>query len=121
MGELVAEGPATPSVGGGTVGACKRCSASRRDVAYSHRLRQRVCWRCYHASFTSEQIAEFDRGDRQRGIAQTIRGSLGRIDEPRQQAVRDCALLVETSGSVDEVLELVDELADLGLHLEVRR
>ncbi len=101
--------------------ACERCERAGY-AAQSLRLGQTVCARCYRSSFTPAEIAELERGDRQREIAQAIRGSVGRIDgERRRQALRDRGLLIETSGSVDEVLGLVDEVAEFGLRMEVRR
>jgi hypothetical protein len=99
---------------------CARCN-SDGQVAFAHRLGEQVCWRCYHCSFTAEELAEAKRVERQRGVARVIRGAAQRADGPRKQKLRDCALLIEITDSVDEVLELIGEVKDLGVRLEVRR
>jgi hypothetical protein len=97
------------------------CARRRSDQsAWSVPLGSLVCARCFFGSFTAAEESELERGDRQREIAQAIRGSLDRVDEGRHQALHDRALLIEVASSADEVRELVREVEQLGIHLGVR-
>lgn len=101
--------------------ACDRCNASGPAVAYAHRLDQQVCWRCYHCSFSAEELDEAARIERQQGLARVIRGAAARVEGRRQQQLRDRALLIELAGSAEDVIVLVDEVRALGVRLEVKR
>ncbi|MGH2964770.1 MAG: hypothetical protein ACRDMH_05240 [Solirubrobacterales bacterium] len=66
-------------------------------------------------------LSKFDteRIERQRAVASAIRGAIERMtDRPRWKMLRDRALLIEVADHVDEVLELLDEVRDLGVEIE---
>jgi len=99
--------------------SCERCGRSPAQL--SHRLRQRVCWRCYHCSLTADELAEARRTERQRGLARVIRGAADRVKGWRKQKLRDRALLIELADHEDEVIALVDEVRGLGVRIEVKQ
>jgi hypothetical protein len=80
-----------------------------------------VCWRCYHRSFTNEDLNEARWLQRRRGLAEAIRGAADRAGDRRTQRLRNRAFLIETATSEDEVLSLVRQVRALGVRLEVRR
>jgi hypothetical protein len=97
------------------------CRCGRSPAHWSERLGRPVCWRCYHCSFTDAELAEARRFERQRGLAQVIRGVAERAKGRRRQMLRDRAVLIELAEHEDEVIELVDEVRALGVRLEVKR
>lgn len=99
---------------------CERCGTSTRRVAYSYRLEAGVCWGCYHASFTPQELVGADRVERQHTIAATIRGALGDVTAGRRRGLADRATLIDAAGSVDDVLGLLDEVERLGVRVEGR-
>ena len=99
---------------------CTRCYRDR-GVAFSHRLREPVCWRCLHCSLSATELAEAKRIEHQRGLARVIRGAAERAAGRRQQPLRDRALLIEVADSAEDVITLIDEVRDLGVRLEIKR
>jgi hypothetical protein len=99
---------------------CQGCGRVDGHIAYSHRLGQRVCWACYHGSFKPEEIAEAERVELQREIARAIRHVLDTAAPPDWQETADRALVIETAGDADEVLELLDEVERFGVTVERR-
>jgi recombinational DNA repair protein (RecF pathway) len=90
---------------------CRRCG--RRGEILSSRFGP-SCFRCYHAAIPPDEAEAAKRIGYQREIATAIRSG----DEAGRFA--DHALLIETAGSADEVLVLLDRLEALGVVIERR-
>jgi hypothetical protein len=99
---------------------CERCGSGR--AAHSHRLRQPVCWRCYHCTFTAAELAEAERVETQHGLAKVIRGVAERVEGCRErQLLRDRAGLIEVAERDEDAIALVDQVRALGVRLKVVR
>ena len=61
---------------------------------------------------------EAERIARQRSIAAAVREVAEQVDGSHRRLIRDRAFLIEVANAADQVLELLAELAALGLHVD---
>jgi hypothetical protein len=92
--------------------ACVRCGATRRQVHHSEAVGGDACLGCHLAVSPREEHGE------QRLVLQAEIAGAIRRNGSHDRRVLDRALLIQTATSTDEVLELLDEVAALGVLIE---
>jgi hypothetical protein len=98
---------------------CEYCG-SRGQIAFSERFGRQVCWSCYHASFSAEQVAEAERVEHQQKLGAAIRSAAAKVGDERREMLETRAFLIEVADAADEVLALLDEVERLGVTVSRR-